>query len=51
MLSSLVVTLLAAGVRNLEMTTNYRVFFSSDNPQLQAFENLERVVGQTCVLV
>ena len=34
------------GARNLEMTTNYRVFFSSDNPQLQAFENLERTYTQ-----
>lgn len=31
----------ASGGRFLSFTTNYRVFFSSDNPQLQAFEALE----------
>ncbi|MDH5649130.1 MAG: MMPL family transporter [Gammaproteobacteria bacterium] len=31
----------ASGARFLQFTTDYRVFFSKDNPQLQAFENLE----------
>jgi len=32
---------LASGVRFLEFTNDYRVFFGKDNPQLQAFENLQ----------
>jgi predicted RND superfamily exporter protein len=32
----------AAGGKNLEFSTNYRVFFSSENPQLNAFESLQR---------
>ncbi len=35
------VGLLASGGRLLEFTNNYRVFFGKDNPQLQAFENLQ----------
>ncbi|HHM06267.1 MAG TPA: RND family transporter [Gammaproteobacteria bacterium] len=31
----------ASGARFLDFTTNYRVFFSEDNPQLQAFDELE----------
>jgi predicted RND superfamily exporter protein len=32
---------LASGTRFLEFTNDYRVFFGKDNPQLQAFENLQ----------
>lgn len=39
--SLLLVGLLASGGKNLSMTTNYRVFFSEDNPQRLAFEALE----------
>ena len=35
------VLLLASGGRFLEFTNNYRVFFSEENPQLLAFENLQ----------
>ena len=45
-LAPLLMLLLGSGVRHLEMTTNYRVFFSSENPQLQAFEDLERTYTQ-----
>ncbi|MDH3377908.1 MAG: hypothetical protein OEQ39_13250, partial [Gammaproteobacteria bacterium] len=31
----------ASGGRFLGFTTDYRVFFSADNPQLQAFETLQ----------
>ena len=31
----------ATGMKNLAMSTNYRVFFSADNPQLRAFDALE----------
>jgi uncharacterized protein len=37
----LFVTLAASGGRLISFTTNYRVFFSEDNPQLIAFEALE----------
>ena len=30
-----------SGAKNLEFSTNYRVFFSDANPELQAFENLQ----------
>lgn len=35
------VFLSASGMKNLAMSTNYRVFFSADNPQLLAFDALE----------
>ncbi len=35
------VFLSASGMKNLAMSTNYRVFFSADNPQLMAFDALE----------
>ena len=37
------VFLAASGGRNLGFTTNYRVFFSDENPQLKAFDALERM--------
>jgi len=33
--------LIGAGAGKLEFSTNYRVFFSKANPELQAFENLQ----------
>lgn len=36
----------AIGTKNLYFTTNYRVFFSEDNPQLMAFEALEKTYTQ-----
>ncbi|GMR17681.1 MAG: MMPL family transporter [Gammaproteobacteria bacterium] len=39
--SVLMVFAAASGMRLLQFTNDYRVFFSKDNPQLQAFENLE----------
>ena len=35
------VLLIGSGARNLSFTNDYRVFFSEDNPQLNAFENLQ----------
>ena len=35
-----------SGGRFLEFTTNYRVFFSPDNPQLRAFETLENTYNK-----
>ena len=33
----------ASGLKNLRIDTNYRVFFSEDNPQLKAFEEMQNV--------
>jgi predicted RND superfamily exporter protein len=42
LLGALVVTVLSAlGARHLEFSNDYRIFFSKDNPQLLAFENLQ----------
>jgi predicted RND superfamily exporter protein len=35
------VMVMGAGAQHLTFTTDYRVFFSEDNPQLTAFENLQ----------
>ena len=41
---SVVLTLGAGyGAKNIEFLNNYRIFFSEDNPQLQAFDELQRV--------
>ena len=41
--TSIILIMLAAnGCRFLSFTTNYRVFFSKDNPQLMAFNELEK---------
>ncbi len=37
----LVSIVLTVGVKDLEITTNFRAFFGNDNPQLAAFESLE----------
>lgn len=41
LLSVISVLGLASGGRFLQFTNDYRVFFSDENPQLQAFENLQ----------
>ncbi|MDH4005511.1 MAG: hypothetical protein OEV32_11755, partial [Gammaproteobacteria bacterium] len=33
--------IVGTGAGRLEFSTNYRVFFSEANPELQAFENLQ----------
>ena len=40
--SFLVLVVIASGMSNLTFTTNYRIFFSKDNPQLAAFEQRKR---------
>ena len=37
----LLAVVIGAGASRLEFSTNYRVFFSEANPELQAFENLQ----------
>jgi uncharacterized protein len=42
----ILVALAASGGKLLTFTTNYRVFFSEDNPQLKAFESLENTYSK-----
>ena len=37
----LLAAVIGSGASRLEFSTNYRVFFSAANPELQAFENLQ----------
>ncbi|MCK5091181.1 MAG: RND family transporter, partial [Gammaproteobacteria bacterium] len=46
LLMLIMVGLAASGGRFLSFTTNYRVFFSDDNPQLLAFEALEKTYSK-----
>jgi len=41
------VALLASGARFIKFSNDYRVYFSEDNPQLQAFEALQNVYTKT----
>ncbi|MBT8420426.1 MAG: MMPL family transporter [Gammaproteobacteria bacterium] len=45
LLPVMVITL-ATGMMNLKFAGDYRVFFSKDNPQLQAFDRLEKTYSQ-----
>lgn len=46
LITLILVGLAASGGRHLYFTTNYRVFFSPENPQLLAFDNLEKTYTQ-----
>lgn len=37
---------LGAGIKNLKSTSDFRIYFSEDNPQLVAFEELEKTYGK-----
>ncbi|MHA1544329.1 MAG: hypothetical protein ACTSU8_04260, partial [Alphaproteobacteria bacterium] len=43
LLTIIAVGLAAAGMRHLEFSTNYRVFFSDENPELTAFEDFQEI--------
>lgn len=45
-ISLLFVVALGYGGKNLTTTSDFRVYFSEDNPQLVAFENLEKTYGK-----
>jgi predicted RND superfamily exporter protein len=47
LLSVLLVALAASGARFITFKTDYRVFFSRDNPQLKAFEQLQNTYSKT----
>ena len=44
--SLILVALSAGGALFLQFSTNYRIFFSQDNPQLLALEALENTYGR-----
>jgi len=46
LLCLILVALAASGGKSLNFTTNYRVFFSADNPQLLAFDALEKTYSK-----
>ena len=45
-ISLLFVITAGAGLTNLKTTSNFRICFSEDNPQLVAFEELEKTYGK-----
>ncbi len=47
LLSVLAAVGLGTGERNLAFTSDYRVFFSDQNPQLQAYDRLQNVYSRT----
>ena len=48
LLASLVLIVLATiGAKNLQFKSDYRIFFSADNPQLQTFERLQESFSKT----
>ncbi len=47
LLSLIFVGISAAGIKGLEFTNNYRVFFGEDNPQLLAFDALQNTYSKS----
>ena len=47
LLALLLVAVGAAGGKNIGFSTNYRIFFSDENPQLTAFDELEKTYSKT----
>jgi predicted RND superfamily exporter protein len=47
LLCLIIVMAIGYGGKNLQFNTNYRVFFSEENPQLSAFDKIERVYIKT----
>lgn len=45
-LTLLFVVAAGAGLKNLKTTSDFRIYFSDDNPQLVAFEELEKTYGK-----
>jgi hypothetical protein len=45
--SALLVVVVVSGVRYIEFSNDYRVYFSEDNPQLKTFEALQNVYSKT----
>jgi len=43
----LLIIVAAVGVKNLVFKTDYRVFFSEENPQLQSFESMQRIYSKS----
>ncbi len=50
-LTLLIVVTIGAGVKHLSTTSDFRIYFSEDNPQLVAFETLEKTYGKQDSLI
>ena len=46
LISLLFVVGIGVGIKNLKSTSDFRIYFSEDNPQLVAFETLEKTYGK-----
>lgn len=46
LLSVMSTLILAAGARQLSFTNDFRIYFSKDNPQLEALEKMETIFGK-----
>jgi len=46
LLSFMIALLIASGMKNLTFDTDYRVFFSDENPELLAFEKLQNTYSK-----
>lgn len=46
LLSLIIVCAIGSGIKNLTSTSDFRIYFSEDNPQLVAFETLEKTYGK-----
>ncbi|HEX9772315.1 MAG TPA: hypothetical protein VGA44_02530, partial [Steroidobacteraceae bacterium] len=46
LLSVFIIGALATGAKNLQFSTDYRVYFGPDNPQLLAFDELQDVYAK-----
>lgn len=46
-LTFLIVGIIASGITNIGFSSNYRVFFSSDNEQLVAFETIQNTYSKS----
>lgn len=46
LLTLIIVVCIGAGAKHLKTTSDFRIYFSNDNPQLVAFETLEQTYGK-----
>ncbi len=45
-----IVTMISTGMKSIEFQTDYRIFFSEENPQLEAYEKLQNTYTRNDVL-
>ena len=47
LLTLLIIFASSAGIKNLKFNNDYRAYFSSENPQLQAFEAIQKTYSKS----